>query len=78
MAQTIKEFGHPCAIQFRTNVFDSQFRMTFFLVKTSLGALSTNFGGIELDRHIMLGSVMLVWVKSARITAIWIGDHYMR
>ena len=34
-------------------------------VKTSLGALSKNF-------------VTLVRAKSARITAIWIGDRYMR
>ena len=32
-------------------------------VKTSLGALSKNFVGIELDRRIMLGSVTLVRVS---------------
>jgi hypothetical protein len=42
-------------------------------MKTSLGALSKNFVGIELD-----SSVTLVRVKSARVTAIWIGDRYMR
>ena len=44
-----------------------------FEVKTSLGALSKNFLGIELDWH-----VTLVRVKSARVTAIWIGNRYMR
>ena len=42
-------------------------------MKTSLGALSKNFAGIKLDRH-----VTLVRVKSARVPAIWIGDRYMR
>ena len=49
-----------------------------FKVKTSLGALSKNFVGIELDWGVTLGSVTLVRVKSALITAIWIGDRYMR
>ena len=44
-----------------------------FEVKTSLGALSKNVVGIELDWR-----VTLVRVKSARVTAIWIGDRYMR
>ena len=42
-------------------------------MKTSLGALSGNVVGIELDR-----GVTLVRVKSARVTAIWIGEPYMR
>ena len=46
-------------------------------VKT-LGALSKNVVGIELDGRVMLGSVTLVRVKSTRVTAIWIGDRYMR
>ena len=49
-----------------------------FEVKTSLGALSKNFVGIELDSHATLGSVTLVRVKLARVTAIWISDRYMR
>ena len=39
-------------------------------VKTFLGALSKTFVGIELDRGVMLGSIMLIRVKSARVTAI--------
>ena len=50
----------------------------FFEVKTSLGALSKTFVGIELDWGVTLGSVTLVRVKSTRATAIWIGDRYMR
>ena len=50
----------------------------FFVMKTSLGALSKNFVGIELDLRITLGSVTLFRVKSNRVTAIWIGDRYMR
>ena len=42
-------------------------------VKNSLGALSKNVVGIELDWR-----VTLVRVKSARVTAIWIADRYMR
>ena len=42
-------------------------------MKTSLGTLSKNVVGIELDWR-----VTLVRVKSARVTAIWIGDRYMR
>ena len=49
-----------------------------FEVKTSLGALSRNVVGIELDGGLTLGSVMFVRVKSARFTATWIGDRYMR
>ena len=49
-----------------------------FEMKTSLGALSKTFVGIELDPPVTLGSVTLVRIKSARITAIWIGDRYMR
>ena len=37
--------------------------------KTSLGALSKNFVGIELDWPVTLGSVTLVRVKSGRVTA---------
>ena len=33
---------------------------------------------IELDARVMLGSATLVRVKSARVTAVWIGDRYMR
>ena len=44
-----------------------------FEVKTSLGSLSKTFVGIELD-----WPVTLVRVKSARVTALWIGDRYMR
>ena len=47
-------------------------------VKTSLGALSKDFVGIELDWPVTLGSVTLIRVRSARFTAIWIGDRYMR
>ena len=47
-------------------------------VKTSLDALSKHFVGIELDSRVTLGSVTLVRLKSARVTAIWIGDRYMR
>ena len=49
-----------------------------FEVKTSLGALSKNVVGIELDWRLTLGSVMFVQVKSVRVTAIWMGDRYMR
>ena len=49
----------------------------FFLVKTSLGALRKNVVGIKLDSRVTLGSVTVVRVKSARITAIWIGDYYI-
>ena len=49
-----------------------------FEVKTSLDALSKYFVGIELDLRLRLGSVTLVRVKSARVTAICIGDRYMR
>ena len=42
-------------------------------VNTSLGAPDKNGMGIELDWR-----VTLVRVKSARVTAIWIGDRYMR
>ena len=54
--------------------------LSFFLfeVKTSLGALSKNFVGFELDWRVTLGSVTLVRVKSARVTTIWISDRYMR
>ena len=51
---------------------------TFFEVKTSLGALSKSFMGIELDGRVTLGSITLVRLKSAVVTAIWIGDRYMR
>ena len=44
-----------------------------FEVKTSLGALNKTFVGIELD-----WPVTLVRVKSARVTAIRIGERYMR
>ena len=47
-------------------------------VNIYLGAQSKNFVGIELDWSVTLGSVTLVRVKSARVTAIWIGDRYMR
>ena len=49
-----------------------------FEVKTSLGTLSKKFVVIELDSPVTLGSVTLVRVYSARVTAIWIGDLYMR
>ena len=49
-----------------------------FEVKTSLGTMSKNIVGIELNWPVTLGSVMLVRIKSARVTAIWIGDRYMR
>ena len=49
-----------------------------FEVKTSLDALSKHFVGIELEGRVTLGSVTLVRVKSARVTAILIGDRYMR
>ena len=48
-----------------------------FEVKTSLGALSKSFMGIESYWPVTLGSVMLVRVKSAQVTAIWIRDRYM-
>ena len=47
-------------------------------VKTSLGALSKHFVDIELDWPVTFEYVTLVRVKSARVTAIWIGDRYMR
>ena len=47
-------------------------------VNTSLGAPDKNGMGIELDWRVTLESVTLVRVKSARVTAIWIGDRYMR
>ena len=47
-------------------------------VKTSLGALSKHFVGIELDWRVTLGSVTHFRVKSLRVTAIWIRDRYMR
>ena len=49
-----------------------------FEVKTSLGMLSKYFVSIELNWITTLGSVTLVRVKSARVTAIWIGDRYMK
>ena len=52
--------------------------LPFFKVKTSLGALSKHFVGIELDSRVTLGSVTLVRVKSGRVTAIWVGDRYLR
>ena len=57
---------------------DSTIRENIFEVKTSLGALGKNVVGIELNSLVTLGSVTLVQVKSARVTAIWIGDPYMR
>ena len=56
---------------------DKEFKV-LFEVKTSLGALRKTFVGIELDWPVMLGSVTLVRVKSARVTAIWISYCYMR
>ena len=47
-------------------------------VKIALGALSKNVVGIELDSHVKLGSVTLFRVMSAVVTAIWIGDRYIR
>ena len=52
--------------------------VTFSEVKTILGALSQNLVGIEIDRPVTLESVTLVRVKSTRVTAIWIGNLYMR
>ena len=34
--------------------------------------------GFELDGRLTLGTVTHVRVKLARVTAIWIGDRYMR
>ena len=51
---------------------------TIFEKKTSLGVPCKNCVGTELDWHVTLGSVTLVRVKSARVTAIWIGDLYLR
>ena len=34
--------------------------------------------GIELDMPLTLGSVTLDRIKYGRVTAIWIGDRYMR
>ena len=51
--------------------------LRIFEVKTSLGALSKKFVGNELVT-LTLGSLTLVRVKSARVTAIWIADRYMR
>ena len=47
-------------------------------MKNSLSALSKHFVGSKLDSRVTLGSVMHVRVKSVRVTAIWIGDRYMR
>ena len=58
--------------------FDVKLFILVFVVKTSLGALSKNFVGVELDWRITLGTVTLVRVKSARITAIRIGDRYIK
>ena len=57
--------------------FDWESTLEFFEVKTSLGAPSKHFVGIELDWRITLGTVTLVRVKSARVTAMWIGNRYM-
>ena len=59
------------------NAYNSSFYFSVIEVKTTLGALSKNFVGIELDWHITLGTSTLVRVKSARVIAIWIGDPYM-
>ena len=45
----------------------------YFWSEASLGGLSKNVLGIELDWR-----VNIVLVKSARVTAIWIGGRYMR
>jgi hypothetical protein len=49
-----------------------------FEVKNSLDELGKHVVGNKLDSHVTLGSAMLVRVKSARVTAIWIGNRYMR
>ena len=43
-------------------------------MKTSLDVLSKHFVGIELDWRLTLGFVTLVWVKSARVTAVSTSD----
>ena len=53
-------------------------RNLLFEVKISLGSLSKTFVRIELDWRVTLGTITLVPVKSARVTAIWIGGRYMR
>ena len=63
------ETASQTLLRIRTLQFQFYF---FFEVKTSLGHLSKNVVGIELDWR-----VTLVRVKSDRITAIWIGDRYM-
>ena len=50
----------------------------FIEVRTSLGALSKHFVGIELDCPVTFGSVMIIRVKSSGVTAMCIGDRYMR
>ena len=65
-------------IYLSSNALSIAFRLIIFKVKTSLGALSKTFVGIELHWSITLGSVTLIQVKSAWVTAIWIGDCYMR
>ena len=49
-----------------------------FEVNISLGVQSKNFVGIQLEWRVTLGNVTLVRLKSLRVTAIWIGDRYMR
>ena len=58
--------------------FDTRSIFDLFEVKTSLGALSKHLVGIELGWRVTLGSATLVRVKSARVTATWIGDRYIR
>ena len=53
-------------------------KVQFIEVKTFLGALSKHFVGIELDWPLTLDYVTQIRVKSAGVTAIWIGDRYMR
>ena len=69
---TMRDISHPGQNDVTTK------KNTIFEAKTSLGALSKHFMRIELDLPVTLGSVTLVRVKSARVTAIWIGDRCMK
>ena len=60
--------------------FTMSYAKTLFQINSyesvyGLARLHTTY---NVDNYVMLGSVMLVRVKSARVTAIWISNRYMR